>query len=372
MKVTHLTSVHKYNDTRIFLKECTTIAKHDYEVSLVAPQAIEGVYNNVNVYSLNLIYKNRIERFFKSTKLIVEKAMEIDSDIYHFHDPELIPVGIELKKRGKRIIYDIHEDVPRQILNKHWIPGPLRKIISFLFEKYEDSMVKKFDAIIAATPHIEQRFKKNNNLVVNVSNYPIQEELISSRNQMKKENTVVYIGGITEERGSITMLNAINKTSGALNLAGKIINSEEEYKLKSHSVWQAKVNYLGFLDRNQIKSILATSKAGLVVLEPRLNFIDSLPIKMFEYMSAGIPVIASNFPLWKEIIEGNNCGICVDPFNVDEIATAIQWVLDNPDEAEKMGENGRNAVERKYNWETESKKLIKVYSSLVYKGNMEE
>lgn len=149
-----------------------------------------------------------------------------------------------------------------------------------------------------------------------------------------------------------------------LKLAGKFGNNKTYDTAKSIESWK-KVDFLGFVDRNQIKEILSSSKVGLVVLHPKINFIDSLPIKMFEYMAAGIPVIASNFPLWEDIINKNKCGICVDPLNVKEITEAIQWIFDNPEEAKKMGENGRKAVEDKYNWEEESKKLIALYNNIL-------
>jgi glycosyltransferase involved in cell wall biosynthesis len=88
---------------------------------------------------------------------------------------------------------------------------------------------------------------------------------------------------------------------------------------------------------------------------------------MFEYMSASLPLITSNFPFWKEIVEGNNCGICVNPLNPQEIADAIKYIINNPKEAEKMGKNGRDAVEKKYNWTIEEIKLFKVYESIVNK-----
>jgi len=105
--------------------------------------------------------------------------------------------------------------------------------------------------------------------------------------------------------------------------------------------------------------------AGLVLYHPVPNHTDAQPNKLFEYMSAGIPVISSNFPLWKEIVEGHQCGICVDPLKPDEIAKAIQWILDNPEKAKKMGENGRRAVEEKYNHTVEEKKLLTLYKLLL-------
>ena len=107
--------------------------------------------------------------------------------------------------------------------------------------------------------------------------------------------------------------------------------------------------------------MLNQSKIGIVTLHPKENYLESLPIKMFEYMHAGIPVIASNFPLWQEILTENKCGICVDPFNLDQIAEAIKYLLNNEEDARIMGINGREAVTKKYNWENEVKKLENIY-----------
>lgn len=363
MKITHLTTVHKYDDTRIFLKECQTLKDAGYEVSIIASQVKEGIYNGINVYSLDKRYKNRFDRIIRGRKAILKKALELDSDIYHFHDPELIPVGKKLKRYGKIVIYDVHEDVPRQIFNKHWIPKIFRGLISYLYEKYELRSSTKFDGIVTATPHIRNRFLKVKQNVVCVCNYPIINELYPN-NQFNKKNSVVYIGGITEERGSVTMVNAIKKTNATLYLAGKFVNEIEEKKITSSNEYGNQIHFFGFLGRGEIRNILSQSKAGLVVLQPRPNFLESLPIKMFEYMSAGICVIASDFPLWKEIVEKNKCGICVDPLNINEISRAIQWVIDNPKKAKKMGENGRKAILNKYNWENEGRKLIKFYNDI--------
>ncbi|MEM0333694.1 MAG: glycosyltransferase, partial [Candidatus Aenigmatarchaeota archaeon] len=127
----------------------------------------------------------------------------------------------------------------------------------------------------------------------------------------------------------------------------------------------ANLLYLGFLDRKSISSLFKKVMVGLVILYPEGNYINSLPIKLFEYMSAGLPVIASDFPLWKEIIETNNCGICVNPFNIKEISNAINYIVNNPLEAKKMGDNGRKVVLKKYNWNIEERKLLKVYNSIM-------
>jgi glycosyltransferase involved in cell wall biosynthesis len=95
------------------------------------------------------------------------------------------------------------------------------------------------------------------------------------------------------------------------------------------------------------------------------NHIDAQPNKMFEYMSAGLPLIASDFPLWREIVEGNDCGVCVDPADPAAIAEAIDRLVENPDLARRMGENGQRAVHERYNWAIEEKKLLALYDTVL-------
>ncbi|MGI6555346.1 MAG: glycosyltransferase family 4 protein [Bacillota bacterium] len=364
VRLCHLTSVHPQTDTRIFYKECKTIAAAGYDVSLIVQHKKDEVMEGIQIFGLAKS-DNRKERMTKTAREVYERALYDNADIYHFHDPELIPVALKLKRKGKKVIYDVHEDVPRQILSKHWIAAPLRKPLSWTIERIENYAAKKFDYIITATPFIKERFLRLNKNAIDINNYPILSELhVPNVNWDEKEKLVCYVGGIGQVRGIYEIVEAIGMTKYSLLLAGTF-SSKAEYDSASNKSGWAKVIELGYLNRDEVRGVLSKSMAGLVVLHPIPNYIDALPVKMFEYMSAGIPVIASNFPLWKEIIEGNNCGICVDPLNAREIADAINRIMDNPYQAQKMGENGRKAVEEKYNWEKEGKKLIKIYEELL-------
>ena len=232
-------------------------------------------------------------------------------------------------------------------------------------ERVENFAAKRFDTVVTATPFIRERFRRLSSNVVDVNNFPILSELhLPNLNWSKKERAVCYVGGITKFRGIYEMIEAIGQTDAKLLLAGQFSPADGRNRAVIMPGWD-RVEELGQLNRNEVKEVLSRSMAGLVVLHPIINYIDSLPIKMFEYMSAGIPVISSDFPLWKEIIEGNQCGICVNPLNPGAIAQAIRWIVDNPDEAKQMGENGRRAVEEKYNWESESQKLLAMYGDLL-------
>ncbi len=364
-KITHLTSVHPRYDTRIFIKMCTSLAANGYKVSLIVADGLKNeVKNNVNIIDVGVKSGGRLSRMTKTVRRVYEKAKNLDTDIYHLHDPELMPIGLKLKNRGKKVIFDAHEDLPKQLLGKPYI-NPIAKLaLSKILEVYERLVCPRYDAVITATPFIRNKFLKINPNTVDINNFPLLEELTNACDWEKKQNEVAYVGGITKIRGIEEVLQSLEYTQGiSLNLAGKFSEAAVEVNVKKSPAW-SKVNELGFLNREQVRAVLAKSKLGIVTFHAAPNHIDAQPNKMFEYMSASLPIITSNFPLWLEIVEGNQCGLCLDPLDNIAIGKAIQYLIDHPAQAEQMGKNGRKAVVDKYNWPIEEKKLLKLYKVL--------
>jgi glycosyltransferase involved in cell wall biosynthesis len=364
-KICHITSVHPSNDIRIFVKECSSLAAAGFDVTLVVANAKTEEANGVKIVGVESVTGSRATRMLKTVKKVYKAALKVDADIYHFHDPELLRIALKLKKRGKKVIYDAHEDVPKQIMGKGWIPKPFRKIVSGTFRRYENRIARKLDYIFTATPAIRDRFIKINSNSIDINNYPILGELASGENKSENSTEICYIGGITSIRGLMQLVQALEQTGEnvSLNLAGILSSESFKEELEALSGWQ-KVNHLGMVDRPTVAKIMARSVCGIVTFLRMPNHVDAQPNKMFEYMSAGLPVIGSDFPLWKEVIEKNNCGICVNPEDPKQIAEAINYIIEHPLEAQKMGANGVEAVNTKYNWDAEKKKLIEIYNNL--------
>lgn len=369
-RICHITTVHSANDTRIFIKECQSLSQSGYEVFLIAPETSMPL-SDVSV-NINFIPKehSRFLRLARGQWHALKEALKLKASLYHFHDPELILMGLILKLMGKKVVYDVHEDLPRQILTKGWLPLWSRKIVASIAEFIEWVGTRFFDGVIVVTPLIQKRFPSYKTILV--QNFPLLGELasIETKNYANRHPYFAYIGGITIIRGISEMIKAlehIESTHVKLILGGKFSPENLYEQVKSLNGW-GKVQYEGLVSREKVTEILAKAKAGLVLLHPTLNYVDAYPVKLFEYMSASIPVIASDFPLWRQIIEGAQCGLLVNPLCPQEIAEAMEWILKHPNEAQKMGENGLKAVQSTYNWEKENKKLLAFYKKLLGEG----
>lgn len=364
IKTCILTSAHPALDVRIFYKECKSLAHAGYEVTLVAPHRESQRLDGVAIKAVTPA-TGRLERFFQTTAAVYRAAIAVDADVYHFHDPELMGIGLLLRARGKKVIYDIHEDLPLTVSYKPYVPKWLQRPLAKVLATMESIATRRFSGLIAATPEIAARFSRHSNVAV-VQNYPIREEF-------PKEDTgtsqpcdyVTYVGlRITKARGAEEMIRALALLAESLpirlKLAGTIEPSSLLQQLEAAPGWQS-TEYLGSLGRAGVSEVIRNAIAGLVVLHPEPNYVNSHPVKLFEYMCAGIPVIASDFPVFRSIVEGARCGLLVDPLSPKEIADAIKFLCTHPQEARAMGERGRLAVSNRYNWTHEEQSLLGVY-----------
>tara|TARA_B100000989_G_scaffold296660_1_gene280381 strand:+ start:155 stop:1276 length:1122 start_codon:yes stop_codon:yes gene_type:complete len=363
-KIVHLTTVHTRNDPRIFYKQSYSLAqnKKNKLFLFVADGLGEKKINNINILDLgkpnNILYRLLITSY-KAYKRI----SFLQPDILHIHDPELIHLGILLKNDKTKIIYDSHEDFPKQLYSKPYLNNFFSFFLSHLAKSYQSFFLKKYNFIICATESIEKGFKKINDKTEVIKNYPeIKKNDFSFG---KRNNQICYVGSISKVRGIYEILDLSSKlTNIKFSIAGNFNNFKLESFIKSDEKWN-NINYHGFLNRDDVYSLIKKSKIGLVLLHPTPNHLESLPTKLFEYMSMGTPIICSDFKLFKKIINENKCGFTVDPHNTNDIINKINILISNKKLLQKFSKNGVNAFRDKYNWDVEYKKLKKIYNLLL-------
>lgn len=302
---------------------------------------------------------------------VYQEARRQDADVYHFHDPELIPVGLLLRAGGKHVIYDIHEDMPAEVHSKHYLPRWSRSVVAWFVDKLEGTASGRMSALVAATPSIAKRFARLNRRTIIVHNYPYVRELVRESESAPWEarrQSVAYVGGLARVRAIREMIDAMSylprSLPATLELAGPVEKGDTDLsEFHDHPGW-ARVKYHGFIEQRRTFQILRHVRAGLVLYHPAPNHFESLPQKIFEYMGAALPIIASDFPFWRKLLGECGCGIFVDPLKPKQIAQAIEYVLTHPREAEEMGLRGQAAVLEQFNWDSEAEKLIELYGLL--------
>jgi glycosyltransferase involved in cell wall biosynthesis len=366
-KVCHFSSAHRGLDIRIYRKQCLSLAAAGFDTHLVivaAPEEVaEAAVQGVTVHALALP-SGRLARMVLQSWRCYRIAKKLNADIYHFHDPELIPYGLLLYWQGKKVVIDLHEDLRGDIQSKNWIPLPLRQVIGAAARALEQVAARRFSAVVAATPFIGELFERTARCVTVVHNYPTIDELTTATASVETaRDSMCYVGRIDDIRGIREIVRAAELAKCKLLLAGRFATSELRREVEAMPGWRH-VKDLGFVGRTRIAQTMAASFCGLVTLHPVPNFINSLPIKLFEYMSAGVPVIASDFPLWREIIDDANCGLCVDPSDPAAIVQAIDYLRSHPELARQMGRNGRRAIETRYRWDCEADKLAALYREI--------
>jgi glycosyltransferase involved in cell wall biosynthesis len=368
-KVVHVTSGHPSSDVRIFRKQCRTLAAAGYDVVLVVPHDRDETVDGVRIRAIAPA-RSRFERMTRTARRAIRAAAAEDAQIYHLHnEPELLLWSLPLRLRGSRIIFDMHENLPKQILGKPWLPGWTRGVISRLARAAQRVLLPGMPVVFAHMSYeTDHAWVRRSATVLNV---PLADELLAIAEPKHPVFTVSYIGRVSRVRGFNTILDAAEMVARKgrrleFECVGLIEPEEVAQVTARASRATLPVRVSGrWLPPNEAYRMTARCHAGFVILKNVPNNYDNWPTKMFEYMALGVPVIASNFPFYRRVVEGSACGLCVDPDSPAELAAAIEWLMDHPNEAAEMGRRGRDAVQRQYNWSHEAAKLLRFYEELL-------
>ena len=386
-KVVHLTTVHHPYDPRIYHKECKSLQRAGFDVTLIAQPAASqqrqaerrelvqhgntttGSPPEPEIHHLPIQkHTSRMKRMLFGSLELYQKAKAEKADVYHFHDPELLPVGWLLKKSGNTVIYDIHEDYVTSMMQKEYMAYPIRKLAGFLYKQLEKFFTKDMELCLA-----EKYYQEMYPDGVLVLNYPtVNEKFIRrSREEAPIENKLLYTGNVSEVRGAQihaklpviderVSVHFVGKCPGALAEEMKQIAGDGADRLHFEGIdrfVEKEVIEQRYLERNWL--------AGIALFPPTAHYMKKELTKFFEYMNAGLPIICSDFPVWKNFIDTYQCGLAVDPYDEHAIHQAMAYLRNNPERAREMGRNGKKAVTEELNWHSQEEILITWYNQLL-------
>lgn len=360
-----MTSAHDSDDSRIFQKECVSIARDSrFDVYLVAPGESREE-KGVKVVGVGQKPSSRLKRMFGFSDVIYKEALKVDADIYHFHDPELLSAGLKLKKKGKTVIFDSHENTVEQIKIKKYLPALLRKIIAFMYYLEETFICRKIDAVVfPCLVNGKNPFEGRCKQTIFINNLPYLSEF-SKVEKKEPKYDICVIGSLTEERGITSLLEACKLSGASIVLAGDF--SPEGYKeeLEEKGLLE-KVDFRGPCNREQVVDIYSMTRMGASTILPVGQYptANNLPTKVYECMAMELPVIISDFDYPRKVLKQYEFGVAVDCRNPNAISEAIKFLLANEELCVCYGKTGRKAIEEVFNWEEEVKKLVDLYLEL--------
>jgi glycosyltransferase involved in cell wall biosynthesis len=362
MRVCLLSSSRNATEHRMLSKEGGSLVRAGYRVTIVAPHPHDDVVSGIAIKALPK-FKSRFSRAVRNTWYVYREALRQHAEVYHIQNTELMPVGWLLKLHGKRVLYDVREDTPASLRDRYWIPRRARPAVALAVDIVEKLSGRLLDGIIAATPHIGERFPRSKTAVV--QNFPMLDEAFpAARPYRERQPMVLYIGTITGGRGVLELIEAMGllpaTVQARLAIGGEFEPAELELAARQKAGWR-RTDHAGWQDRASLLALLAQARVGVLPLLPTPNHIDSQPIKLFEYMLAGLPIVASDLRRLGEIVREIRCGILVQPGRPQAIADAIQWLLEHPEAAEAMGNRGRQAILQTYNWRSQEQLLLEMY-----------
>lgn len=364
--ICHVSTTHSRFDTRIFHKECVSLSRNGYSITLlICDDEVDEFKEGVAIKSIKGNKSNRFIRMFILPIKMMTALIKIKPKIVHFHDPELILFGIIVSLFGVKVIYDVHEDLSSTINYKKWIKGKLlKKLLFFIVKVLENVSAYFFSAIVCVNESIAEKFAKSSKTVI-ISNYPILHKI---KNMPQKEevnkNTVIYVGQLSEVRGIKTLINAMSYLSPdcRLVLVGEWESLQFQQSCQNTEGWE-RVIYKGYLPLDDAYNEILNTTICVITVFPIKNYTTGIMVKILEYMALGKPVIMSNFPYWKNLF--NDCAYFVDPQNPEDIARGIGELLNNFPLRKVISENGKSRVFERYSWESEEKKLIDLYGALI-------
>jgi len=370
MRICHVISGYFRKDARVFQRQCLSLKRAGYDVSILTNDGEpDEILEGIPVRSCRLHWPQRWKVLLAAKRQFMPEVLQLNADVYQLHSPELLPLVPLLKRLGKAVVYDAHEDLPRHLLEKEWVPAAFRRPLAFVAERYLRRTLRRVDDVISPHSHVVSHLQRTVGKGTLVANFPIVHPLPtgSETEFASRPPAICYTGTVYAYSNQEATLDAIaDFPEVRYRVAGYIDAGHREALERRPGAKQAE--YLGRIGRAELRALYRSCVAGLAIYDYKHNLGWKLGSygtnKVFEYMEAGLPLICTDYTLWRDIVDRYDCGVCVQPGSVEEIRAAIRYVLTDRARAFKMGQNGRRAVLEEFNWTSEERKYLGVFERL--------
>jgi len=364
-KICHISTVHSALDVRIFYRECKHLAENNYDVTLIAKHQQNEVIDDVNIVRFPET-NSRLVRVFILSFYMFYMALRQKADIYHFHDPELMFIGFLLRLLGKRVVYDVHEDLPKQVYNKTYVNKSLKPILSFLIKKTEAFFTTFYDGVVTVVPSIYDRFIQNNKQTIMFRNFPDIKQ-IDKIEAVKKERdkfVIIYPGSLSKIRGVGDLIKVVEHFHGKVELwlFGKWVNKSFENHCASLAGWKY-TKYFGRKPLDEVYKYIKVADMGAHIIHDVPSHRIGYPVKGFDFMACQKSFIVSDIGNKRELFD--EYALFVEPGNIEDIKQKIVMLMEDKKLSLRLAEQGRIKIEESYNIDNEVKALLNFYEHIL-------
>ena len=374
-RVCILSSVHTALDNRIFYREARSLRDAGFEVIMIAIHPQEEVIEGIQIFPLPRLPRWQRPRLWFN---LYRRALQTKSEIYHFHDPELLIIGACLHLlAGKRTVYDIHESNADFILIKEDIPAVIRFFMYWIIRICEPFLARLQTALIFADEQIAQDFRKIKLPKAVLSNFPdrifIDNATQATQGDELREPIILYLGGLKKNRGTKFMLDVLTQVlrevpQARLFLVGPCTPTSLEAELRGEIAQRGlsqSVVMTGRVPFEQVGNYLRKASVGWIAFPAVAKYQKNIPTKLFEYMAYSIPVVSSDLPPVRSFLQHGVTGLLSEAGNVSSHADALIYLLKNPKIGLQMGRAGQVLVSRYFSWDEMEKRLVELYRQIL-------
>jgi glycosyltransferase involved in cell wall biosynthesis len=360
---------HPEDDGRVRAKIGRALVRGGYQSHMICPGGKPGIAEDGVIVHPHTIPESRIARV-RRHKQLANMVSALNPDVIHVHEP--IMLGAMIKARGSaKIVWDVHEDYELELSTREWIPKPLRRLVWRLWDYRERKLLRHVDLVLVATPPLAERYQPLHANVVAVPNFT-EIEIHEEPHEWTKPHAV-FTGAIFESRGLFQVIEALGRLRAKgfelpMTIAGPFESHELEKRLlkaiETNGLSDA-VKYVGILPREEVVDLCRTATIGVVTHLPESQGEVAWPVKMFEYMACGLPLIYTTLGAVVRLVDDHEIGIAVEPFDIDALANALHRLATEPEAAEKYADSGRDLIRNRYHWSVIEPLLLEHYGQLV-------